>query len=119
MTRRCLLIKNDIRCLIENFGFLVFICCACFDSKAMAESDTKAVETEDTQKDKKEDKEATSASVAVRVCQICFDDVKICCIALSSHEEPATFLASLATTILAAWEVIKPLDISFVFRKRM
>ena len=37
----------------------------------------------------------------------CFNDGAICCIAISSHSEPLAFMASLASTILAAWGVVK------------
>jgi len=37
----------------------------------------------------------------------CFNDGAICCVAISSHTEPAGFFAGLASTVLAAWGVVK------------
>ena len=37
----------------------------------------------------------------------CFNDGAICCMAISSHSEPMVFMASLASTVLAAWGVVK------------
>jgi len=41
------------------------------------------------------------------ISDVCYHDEGVCCIAISSHTAPITFMASLASTILAAWGVIK------------
>jgi len=41
------------------------------------------------------------------ISDVCYKNEEICCIAISSHTKPITFLSSLASTILAAWGVIK------------
>merc|ERR1712062_325446 len=41
------------------------------------------------------------------ISDVCFDEEGVCCMAISSHTAPITFMASLASTILAAWGVVK------------
>merc|ERR1719242_1564448 len=41
------------------------------------------------------------------ISDVCFHEEGVCCMVISSHTKPITFLASMASTILAAWGVVK------------